>query len=554
MTGNGAGEFRLVLELAGEAALLLWGLHMVQSGVQRAFGARLRQGLGVALGDRWRAFLVGLGVTAALQSSTATAFMVGSFAAGGVLPLVPALATMLGANVGTALIVQALSFDAGLLFPPLMLAGLIGFRRGGRWRDIGRAGIGLGLMLLALHLMIESIAPLQASPTLRQALGLLSGLPLIDMALAAFIAWATHSSVAAVVLIASFAGAGAIGVEGALAMVLGANLGTSLNPLLAARGQGTSPARLRVPLGNLINRAIGCAVALPLLPWIAQGLLALDPSPARVVAHAHLGFNLALALLTLPLLDPLAALLRRLLPSATSAEDPSRPRYLDEAAIANPPQALANAARESLRIADMLESMLRLSARAFAPGGDRDAARQAGQIDEAFDRLHRALHAYLGRLPETLNPEEARRLAEIRDFAVNLEHAADAVAHNLVRQAARLAKQGIALMPEDAAEIASLHEGALSQLSLAITVFMQGDEEAARSLVLQKERLRGVERQAAARLGRASLPGDAGQAADLHLDAVRDLRRIAGYLAAIGHPLLQRLGALRSSRLAGGDD
>jgi phosphate:Na+ symporter len=550
MTGSLAAELRLLLELAGEAALLLWGLHMVQSGVQRAFGARLRQGLGVALRDRWRAALVGLGITAALQSSTATAFMIGSFSAGGGLPLVPALAAMLGANIGTALIVQAMSFDAAALFPLLLLGGLVAFRRGqGRNRDLGRAAIGLGLMLLALHLMIASIAPLGQSPTLRQALQLIDGMPLLDLALAALLAWATHSSVAAVVLIASFAGAGAIGPAGALAMVVGANLGTALNPLLAARGG--DPAQRRVPLGNLLNRLIGAAVALPLLPWLAAGLAALDSDPARQVAHAHLAFNLVLALAALPLLDPVAALLRRIAPAAPAGDDPGQPRYLAEAALATPSLAIANATREALRLADLLESMLHSAAGAFRAGEQRDAARAVDRLDESLDRLHRALQAYIGRLPPAaLSREEATRLGDIQRFAVNLEQAADAVAHHLVRQAARLAKLGVALLPEDAEEVAGLLAGALDQLRLAVAVFMLEDAEAARQLVVEKERLREVEQEAAGRLVRAAEPGDVGRAADLHLDAVRDLRRVAAHLAAIGHPLLGRLGALRSSRLA----
>src|SRR5437667_647970 len=138
-----------LIDLAGSIALLLWGVHMVQTGIQRAFGPHLRRFLGRALGGRFRAFLAGLGVTAVLQSSTATGLMAASFAAGGLVDLVPALAVMLGANLGTTLIVQVLSFNVGRLAPLFVLVGLILFRKGrqSRPRDLGRVMIGLGLML-----------------------------------------------------------------------------------------------------------------------------------------------------------------------------------------------------------------------------------------------------------------------------------------------------------------------------------------------------------------------------------------------------------------------
>ena len=548
-------EVRLLLELAGEAALLLWGLHMVQSGVQRAFGSRLRQALGIALGGSGRAFLAGLGVTAALQSSTATALMVGSFAASGAVALAPALAAMLGANLGTALIVQLLSFDATVAFPTLVLIGVLAFRRGkrARTRDLGRVAIGLGLMLLALHELVGTMAPVEASPTLRALLTAIAGQPLPNLLLAAAIAWAAHSSIAGLLFIAGLAGSGAVGPAAALAMVLGANLGSALNPLLEAGGDREDKARLRVPAGNLLNRLVGCAIGLLLLPQATAWLQALDPAPARLVANAHLAFNLATGLLALPLVPALAALLRRWLPDRAAAEA-GAPRYLDEAALTTPSVALANATREVLRIADQLEAMLRGSAAAFR-GQDREAARAINRMDDVVDRLHRAVHAYLARIPrETLGDEESRRLAEIQAFAIALEHAADVVERDLVRHAAKRLRRGLALGPGPAREIESLHTALLEQLRLAIAVFMMEDAEAARRLVRGKEGLRAAERDAARRMAEAGAldATEDGGAAGLLLDAVRDLRRVGAHLASVAHPLLERRGELLPSRLAAG--
>ncbi|MBP0444686.1 Na/Pi cotransporter family protein [Roseomonas sp. SSH11] len=539
----------LLLELAGEAALLLFGLHLVQRGVDRGFGAQLRRVVAVTLGSPLRAFFAGLGITAALQSSTAAALMVGGLAARGTLGLEPALAAMLGANIGTALIVQLLSFDVRAVFPALILLGWVAYRRPfTRQREAGRAMMGLGLMLAALHLMLESMAPLQASPAFREVLHLLDGAPALNLIAAALLAWAMHSSVAAVLLVGSLAGAGVLGPQAAVAMVVGANLGSAITPVLAARGDAQDLSRQRMPIGNLANRIAGAALAMALLGPFTDALRAIDPSPVRLVANAHLSFNLVLALATLPFLAPFGRLLTRLLPAPPAAADAAAPRYLDPEAVSTPAVALSNATREVLRIADEVEAMLRDAAAALR-GGDPDRARATARRDDVVDGLHRAVHAYLATLPrETLADPEVARLEQIRDVTIILEHVGDMVERGLARHASRAARRGTALPPALAEELAALHSRAIAQLRLALAVFIGQDLGAARQLVLEKEAWRQAERAAAARLGRSADEASAATAR-LALDVTRDLKGIAGHLAGIAHPLLEREGMLRVSRL-----
>lgn len=546
-------EISLLVHLAGEAALLLWGLHMVQTGVDRAFGGRLQALLGAAMGHPLRAMLAGLGVTAALQSSTATALMIAGFAAAGMVALAPALAAMLGANVGTALIVQLLSFDVSWLAPLLVLLGVIAFRRAGRaqWRDLGRAAIGLGLMLLALDLLVRTLGPIEASPSFGGVMAALAGAPLANLLIAAAIAWAAHSSIAGVLFVATLAGSGAVAPDAALAMVAGANLGSALNPLLQAGGRPGDRARLRLPLGNLLNRLLGAALVLAFLPELTARLEALDPAPVRLVANAHLAFNLATSLLALPLLRPLAWALTRLLPARPELDE-AAPRYLQREAAAIPSVALANAQREVLRIADVLERMLAASARAFTEE-DRESAKTLAEMDDIVDRLHRAVLAYLAALPaDSLAESDRARLGEIQSFAIALEHAADVLSRDVVRHAAKRVRRGVRLAPDDRQDLEMLHDQLREQLRMAIAVFMMEDAEAARSLVRSKEQLRGTEREAARRAVQAApLPlGEPGATPGLVLDAIRDLRRVGAHLAAVAHPLLERRGELLASRLA----
>jgi Na/Pi-cotransporter len=239
----------VLLDLLGGVALLLWGLHMVLTGVLRAFGPDLRRLLGKALRNRFTAFGAGLGLTALLQSSTATGLMTTSLAADGMVGLVPALAIMLGANVGTTLIVQLLSFNISAVAPFLFIIGVITFRVGGESlaRALGRISIGLGLTLLALHILIDTLAPAEQAPLVRALLASITNDPVLCIVIAAALTWATHSSVAVVLLVMSLAYSHFVSAEAALALVLGANLGSAINPLLEGGTRG-DPASRRLPV------------------------------------------------------------------------------------------------------------------------------------------------------------------------------------------------------------------------------------------------------------------------------------------------------------------
>jgi phosphate:Na+ symporter len=541
-----------LIDLAGSVALLLWGVHMVQSGVQRAFGPHLRRFLGRTLGGRGHAFLAGLGVTAILQSSTATGLMAASFAAGGLVDLVPALAVMLGANVGTTLIVQLLSFDIGRVAPLFVLVGVILFRRSfaSRTRDLGRVAIGLGLMLFALQQLLGIITPYEDVPSLRLLMGAIATNPIIDVILAAALTWAAHSSVATVLLTMSLAAKGVVPPHAAFALVLGANLGSALNPLLEG-APGNDPVAKRVPVGNLLNRLVGVALGLALLDWIGPLMVTIEPDAARAVADFHTAFNLVVAALFLPLLRPFARLLVWLLPARATLADPSQPVYLNEAARETPAIALAGAAREALRMADVLEAMLRGALDAI-DRGDRNRVTTTKGLDDVLDHLNRAIKVYLTALdPEVLDDDDNRRLAEILAFITNLEHAGDIVEKGLMAIAAKRLKRGLAFSVEGQAEIRVMLERLAGNVHTAAAVFMTDDPRGARGLLGEKEVFRDLEARATEahfariRAGRV----ESVETSALHLDVLRDLKRINAHIAAAAYPVLERLGELLPSRL-----
>jgi phosphate:Na+ symporter len=546
----------VMLDLMGGVALLLWGLHMVLTGVLRAFGPDLRRFLGKALRNRVTAFATGLGLTALLQSSTATGLMTASLAADGVVNLVPALAIMLGANVGTTLIVQVLSFDISAVAPVLFVIGLVTFRVGGSslTRAVGRIAIGLGLVLLALHILLDTLAPAEQAPAVRALLQTITGDPVLCIVIAAALTWAAHSSVAVVLLIMSLAFSQFVTPEAALALVLGANLGSAINPLLESGGRGDLASR-RLPVGNLINRLAGILIALPFLPLIAREMTAFQPDAAKMTAEFHMFFNIALAAIFIGLLDAEAWLLVRFLPEKNQVSDPSLPRYLDDAALETPPLALANAARETLRMGDTVEAMLREVMMALM-NNDRALVGDVSQKDNVVDRLNEAIKLYITKLTrDSLDEREGRRAMEIVSFTINLEHIGDIIDKNLCELAAKKIKRRYQFSPEGAAELTAFHKRVCESLQAAFGIFMTGDVDAARKLLREKSELRRAELDAADRHFERLREGrpESLETTSLHLDVLADLKRVHSHICSVAYPVLEAAGELPARDAAKSD-
>jgi phosphate:Na+ symporter len=403
-------------------------------------------------------------------------------------------------------------------------------------------------MLLSLHLLSETIRPIESSVVLKSLLAAIAPDPLILVLLATLFAWAAHSSVAALLFIMSLATAGVIDSHSALAMVLGANLGTALNPLVDATGG--DPVKLRVPIGNLAMRMVGCAIALPLLNPILSYLTMFDPTPARLAANFHTMFNVVLAAAFVLPLPWIARLLMRAFPDKVRSSDPGVPQYLDNDALDTPSVALSNAAREVLRMGDIVETMLRGSQDLFHEG-DMSEVEAISRTDDVVDRLYSAVRRYLSSINhEALNDEEAKRLSDILAFAINLEHAGDIIDKNLMELAAKRIKNHLRLPKDSLAEIDQMHGTLLEHLHLAASVLMFQDIGSARRLVAEKERFRDFERTMTQRHFEQLRSGKSGgDTSALQLDIVRDLKRIEAHIASTAHSLLEQSGDLKPSRL-----
>jgi phosphate:Na+ symporter len=392
-------------------------------------------------------------------------------------------------------------------------------------------------------------------PNLRMLLGAVTTTPILAVILAAGLTWAAHSSVAVVLLIMSLATKGVVPPMTAFALVLGANLGTAINPVI----EGTTdadPTGKRLAIGNLLTRVVGVALALLVLDPVSRFMVTVEPHHARAVADFHTLFNLALAVLFLPLLTPYANLLRQWFPKRIDPDDPSRPRYLDTAAKEMPIVALGGAARETLRLADVLAEML-ADARKVLVTSDRKLISATRHRDDVLDHLNTAIKTYLTSLDsDELSEADLQRLNEILTFGINMEQAGDVVDRNLLPHVSKCLKRGLVFSKDEQAELTAMMDRLLANLRTAASLFMTQDTRAAHLLADEKVAFREAESEAtSAHFARLQSGGqDMVETSGLHLDLLRDMKLINSHIvAAAAYPVLERGGKLLPSRIASAD-
>ncbi|WJF90016.1 Na/Pi cotransporter family protein [Paraburkholderia bonniea] len=541
----------ILLNLLSGVALLVWGSHIVRTGILRVLGADLRRTLGRSTDSRFKAFGAGIIVTSLVQSSNATAVIVTSFAAQGLLPLAAGLAIMLGADVGTALMARVLTLDLSWLSPMLLLVGVPLFlsRKQTRLGQIGRTAIGLGLILLALSLIVEAVQPMVQGNGVRVMFGALTGDTMLDALVGAGFAMLSYSSLAAVLLAATLASSGVVSLKVALCLVIGANLGSGLLALFGTLTQNAAARRLA--LGSLSFKLAGALLILPFTSWLARGLPLLISNPREAVVGFHLLYNTLRCCACLPLIDPVARICNRLLPDRAEPNGELRPLHLDAAALPTPALALANAAREVLRIGDIVGAML-ANVAYLIHHNDLQKARDTIRMDDDIDQLYAAVKTYLARISrEQLDEADSRRWTDIIALTINLEHSGDILERIVGNIEEKKIAHQLAFSEEGLGELDDLQARLVSNLQLGLSVFLNNDLRSAERLLAEKERFRDLERAYSyAHFDR--LVGQTVRSIEtsaLHLDVISDMKRLNSLFCSTAYPVLEAVGALHDTRL-----
>jgi len=549
----------VLLHLAGAIALMLFATRMVRTGVERAYGDLLRQKLRATMRNPLASVLAGTALSIAFQSSTAVTLLVGSFAGAGIVSGISGQLAVRGAEIGSALVVKLLTFDLSLLVPICLAAGTTMFLATERrdWRQFGRILVGIGLLVLSLEMIGTASEPLRESRLLPVIVDYFAGDPVTAYLLAALITWLFHSSIAAVLLFVTLAGRGFIPPELGFVLVLGVNLGSSvIAPLLTRRAE---PGVRVVPIGNLLMRGVGSLLMLIAFMTFRPPVEMLGATVADQIVNAHILFNCLILVAGLPLAGLVYRASERIValgtpPEPASALAATELSALSESALDTPSQALANATREVVRVCETIEIMLKRIMELYEAADD-DKIKALAALDDRVDRKHAAIKLYLAKVTSrTLSEAEALRCQELIGACVKLEQVGDIIVRNMLAHVKKKLDRGLEFTPEGWRELAAFHSAVMANARMAFNVLVSRDPETARQLVVEKDRLRDLEKATSQshflRL-RDGTPKSV-ETSSIHLDTIRDLKQINSLLASMAYPVLEEQGLLKGSRLAAG--
>lgn len=543
-----------LIHLSGATMLLLFAVRMVQTGIERAMGPSFRRIITSRKDSRIQAALAGVMLAIVLQSATAASLLAAGFMASGLIGFVAGLATVLGADLGSAIVIQLLSLRPEWLIPVLLAVGGYMFLKleARTPRQIGRILIGIALILLSLRLISASVEPIRESAFMPAVSGYLERDFVTAFLVGAAVTFLMYSSVAAILMTVTFVAIGVLPLGAGVSMVMGANLGSAL--LFVWLSRSMSPVARRLPYANLFLRGSGAVLALlvfNLTPLV--GLVSLFPDEHMLVI-AHVVFNATVLAVALPFLPLLNKPLVRLLPdkSAMTGENGLRaPTALDRSVLDRPAQAIASVTREVLRMGELVAAMAAPVMELYK-SGDKAAIKAVRAADHEVNKALDDIRRYVADIErKNMTKAQSRRIRELVEYAINLEGAGDVISKNLMVQAGVKKRDNLRFSEAGRAEMEALHERVMNNMSLAMNVLVSEDIESARLLLSEKAELAALERKSRKKHLKRLREGDerSFDTSDIHLETLRALKDLNARISAIAYPILYRHGQLLETRL-----
>ncbi|WP_324753356.1 Na/Pi cotransporter family protein [Roseovarius sp. Pro17] len=541
-----------LINLAGATMLLLFAVRMVRTGIERSFGAQFQRWLTESTS------LIGSGATGVmlaliLQSSAAVALLTSGFAAAGYLAFPAGLAVVLGGDLGSALIIQVLSFRLDWLVPLLLTIGgwLFIKTEGRRWRQAGRILMGVAFILISLQLLRQTMEPIKDSAFLPAIAEYLGRDFITAFIVGAALAFVMHSSVAAILMCVTLVHIDAIPFAAGLSLVLGANLGSAVIPVYLTRGMGVEGRR--IPVANMALRGTWALVALLVINIGFDPSHLLIVSPEQSLIYAHIAFNLSLMIIALPLCRPLARPVVAMMPNVARAEPEQHDEIsvLDIDALGSPQMAIASLKRELLRMMGLVERMYQ-PIQSLYQDADKARMRAIKLQDNAVNAALLGIRRYVADIPlDKYTKDEANIVRSLMEFAIRLEAAGDLVSGQFLSTAAEKRDERVELSADGWSELVHMFEAVRANFKLASNVLISDDLESARLLVMEKTEMKQKERRSRKRHLQRLSEGraDSFESSDVHLETLRALRDLNGHISAVAYPILYRNGQLLETRL-----
>lgn len=532
--------FPVVISFVGGIALLLYGIRLAGEGLQKAAGGRLRAILTSLTRNRYTGIGVGATITAILQSSSATTVMLVGFVSSGLMNLNQTIGVILGADIGTTATVQLIAFriyDFAILFIALGV-GLMILARRSIVRDIGQGILGFSFIFFAIKIMSDSMAPLRESEYLASFLLYAGSSPITGIVFSAVLTAFIHSSAAVIGMALALSLQHLMTLDVAIPIILGANIGTCAAALISSIGANIEARQVAV--AHILFKIVGVAIFYPFIE-LFQRLIELSSTDIpRQIANAHTFFNVAIAVMFLPVSNHFASLVRKIIPER-EGEERFGPKYLDTHVLNTPSLALGQATREALRMADLVQWMLRESIDVFKIN-DRDLVYRIEQKDDEVDLLDREIKLYLTQIAQsTLTPVESQKEFELIAFTSNMENIGDIIDKNLMELAKKKIASGVSFSEEGLKEIIDFHQKVLENFDISVSAFASRNKDLARKVLRHKVRLGELERELRQahinRLHRGLR--ESIDTSSIHLDVLSNLKRINSHITNIAYPILE---------------
>lgn len=532
----------IYISLFGGVLLLLYGIKLLNDGLQNTAGPRIRSLLRSLTSNRFSAVGAGALITGIIQSSSATSVMLIGFVSAGLMSFRQTLAVILGADVGATITVQLIAFhiyDYAMLLVGFGLI-LMFFSKRHLYRNLGQGLLGFGFVFLSIKIMSDGMVPLEQSSLFKELLVVLIGAPITGIILSAVLTALIHSSAATISIALALAGHGLITLDAAVHIVLGANIGTCSTALMASL---RSPAEARrVAWAHVFFKIIGVALFLPFLGPFERVLRQSDPDVLRQIANAHTFFNVIIAAVFLPFVVPFSKLISRLVPEKAE-EKKFGPMYLDFHVLTTPALALGQATREVLRASDIVREMFSNAVSVF----QRDDLSMISELkdkDNLIDVLDRQIRLYLTRLSSSnLTEPQSHRAVALLEIIRDLENIGDIIDRNIMPLAKKRINKGLMFSQEGMDEIVSFHKKIMENFDMALSAFAGHDRDLADRVLRNKEDISIMERelvQAHLERLRKGLR-ESIETSHIHLDVIGNLARINSHITHIVYPVVESM-------------